>query len=153
MIFDFFKNAGKYSHIPYIEEVRKYVSGRNGLLIPEGEHEILGRELFVRVAEYQTGAKDEKPFEAHQLYADLQLVLMGEEEMGCSLETPKAATPYNKEADICFFELPVQISSLLVSAGQFAFFFPGELHRPGCHPGTVSSRVKKLVFKIKINQF
>ncbi len=124
---------------------------RLGTEIPDGEIEISGRDLFVRVASYETGPSSEKRFEAHQIYADLQLVIQGKERMDVSVEGhPRAVTDYDFKADISFFEDPKKESSICVSAAQFAFFFPGELHKPGCHIANTSEKVKKLVFKIKM---
>lgn len=153
MIFDEFKNLHRYSGIPYLSEIEKYVKERDCTQVPDGEHEILGRELFVRVAEYFTGPASEKQFEAHLVYADLQLVVAGREVMDVSLEThPKAVTSYEKAPDIQFFKDTSEISSVTVSSGQFTVFFPGELHKPGCHVNQAPGKVKKLVFKIRMSK-
>ncbi len=151
MILDLFENSRRYPGIPYLAEIERYVSSQDCVKIPDGEHEILGRELFVRVAEYQTGAPAEKKFEAHKIYADLQYVVKGEEIMGLSLDSaPKPVTQYDPKADIQFFETAGEGSPLLVPSGQFTVFFPGELHKPGCLVGGIPGTVKKLVFKIKM---
>lgn len=151
MIFDFIQNIQRYPKIPYLRDIQKFISERDCMKIPDGEHEIVGRNFLVRVAEYETGPAEEKMFEAHTVYADLQYVIQGREIMGVSLEkNPEPATAYDEKADIRFFKTPAEFSLQTVSAGQFTFFFPGELHRPGCHPGAAPSKVKKLVFKIKI---
>lgn len=151
MILDFFSNLKRYTTLPHLQEIERYVTSRDCCTIPDGEHEILGRDLFVRVAEYKTGTPLEKQFEAHTVYADLQYVVSGAEIMECSLEKqPTAVTSYHKEADIQFFESPKEISCKLVAAGQFTVFFPGELHKPGCWVESKPAKVKKLVFKIKM---
>lgn len=134
-----------------MREIEKFVNSQDCTQIPDGEIEILGRDLFVRVMEYATGPAEEKRFEAHQVYADLQLVVKGEEVMGYALATnPEPATAYDQKADIQFFKNVKETASLWVPAGQFVVFYPGELHRPGCWVNSVSASVKKLVFKIKI---
>ncbi len=151
MIFDYFKNISRYPSLPYIKEIEKFVGSRDCSKVPDGEHEILGRELFVRVADYQTGPAEQKQFEAHLVYADLQLIASGSEIMKVSLELkPKAVTSYERAPDIQFFEDPAEVSSVVVSAGQFAVFYPGELHKPGCNLPAGLGRIKKLVFKIKM---
>lgn len=156
MIFDDFENAGRYPDIPYLKEIREYLeslrSPDGGMNFPPGpEQEILGRNLLVRVGEYETGPADQKQFEAHTVYADLQLVVSGAEIMQVSLEKqPVPVTEYNEEADIRFFKDPEEISSALVSSGQFTVFFPGELHKPGCLANGIPAKVRKLVFKISM---
>lgn len=151
MIFDQIKNIHRHTGLPYLDEIQRYITGRDCVQVPDGEHEILGRELFVRVAEYNTGSPQEKQFEAHLVYADLQYVVSGMEVMEISLETrPQAVTSYEKAADIQFFKDPAEISPVLVPAGHFTVFFPGELHKPGCYSSGIPGRVKKLVFKIRM---
>ncbi len=152
MFFDDFKNSARYSQFPHMQAIEKFVRSQDCTKIPDGEIEILGRDLFVRVMEYSTGPAEEKRFEAHRTYADLQFVVQGEEVMGYALVTsPEAATTYDEKADIQFFKNVRETASLLVPAGQFVVFFPGELHRPGCEVHARPGKVKKLVFKIKIS--
>ena len=156
MILDDFKNGERYPGIPYLKEIGEYLeslmSSDGSLNFPSGpELEILGRDLFVRVGEYETGPSDQKQFEAHTVYADLQFVVLGAEVMEVSLEkNPRPVTVYNKETDIRFFEDSTEISPVRVAAGQFTVFFPGELHKPGCWVDGVSGKIKKLVFKIRM---
>ncbi len=151
MIFDAFSNLSRYPKIPFAKEIAEFVSSRDCSKIDREETEIIGRDLFVRLGNYTTGAASEKQFEAHTVYADLQLVISGAEVMDISLEkNPKPVTLYKPEADIRFFEDPADISSVLVPAGHFTVFFPGELHKPGCHVQDRPVKVKKLVFKIKM---
>lgn len=154
MIFDDFKKNGYYAaSIPFLKEIADFVSARDCSRMPDGEIEILGRDLFVRTAEYLTGPADLKKFEAHKVYADLQLVVKGEEIMDVSVfEGAKACTPYDPAADIHFFEPVQDFSRVKVRAGQFTFFIPGELHKPGCQTGAAPERVKKLVFKIRMGK-
>ena len=151
MIFDDFSSLSRYVSILPVQEIQKFTSRYDLTRIPNGEIEISGRDLFVRVAEYATGPADEKKFEAHAVYADLQLIASGVECMEVLLDkTPLPVTDYDEKADIQFYQASKNISQVCVSAGQFTVFFPGELHRPGCIVEGVSSRVKKLVFKIRV---
>lgn len=172
MIFDSFENLHRYPAVPFLKEIERFVEGLVGpeieseaALVPmdkhclsenlrfpfEAEYEIVGRELFVRTGSYSTGPAEEKQFEAHQFHADLQLMVSGREIMECGLaRVPKPVTSYDKRADIQFFEAPPEFSSVLVSAGHFVVFFPGELHKPGCQVDSKPGPVKKLVFKIRM---
>lgn len=150
MIFDDFKNLSRYPQIPFLHDIHHFIEKHYCSKLQDGEVEILGRDLFVRIAEYDTGPAEEKKFEAHTVYADLQYLASGKEIMGFSSETAKPVTNYDPKADIRFFEITQKETPLLVSAGQFTVFFPGELHRPGCLAGPQPEKVKKLVFKIKM---
>jgi len=151
MILDYFENNGRYPQIPFLTEIRRFAVERDCTQIPDGEIEILGRDLFVRVARYPTGPAAEKKFEAHRVYADLQYVVSGQEIMEYSIAPgPRPAASYDTPGDIQFFEDVRGSTPLLVPAGQFTVFFPGELHKPGCHVGDAQGMVKKLVFKIRM---
>lgn len=151
MITDHFSNLERYPQIPFLKYIQRFITEQDCLKIRNGEIEILGRDLFVRIAEYDTGPADQKQFEAHKIYADLQYIAAGREVMDVSLErNPKPVTEYDAAADIRFYEDPLEIFSLMVGAGQFTFFYPGELHKPGCLALENLSRIKKLVFKIKV---
>ena len=151
MIKDYFKNLQRYPNIPFLKYIERFVAEQDCVNIRNGEIEILGRDLFVRIADYQTHSAEKKQFEAHEVYADLQFVTVGSEVMDVSLETnPKPVTSYDEKTDIRFFENPPEISSILVSAGQFTFFYPGELHKPGCFVKGKPGKIKKLVFKIRM---
>lgn len=151
MIHDFIGNLTRYSQIPFLKYIERFIAEQDCANIRNGEIEILGRDLFVRIADYETGSAAAKQFEAHTVYADFQFIASGAERMDVSLEKmPQPVTPYDEKTDIRFFKDPIEISSLLVSAGQFAFFFPGQLHKPGCDLGGVPQKIKKLVFKIRM---
>lgn len=151
MILDTIENLSRYPQIPFSSDIERFIRGRDCTEIPDGEAEIIGRDLFVRVAAYSTGPASGKKFEAHTLYADFQFIAAGGETMHYSLApASKPAAPYDSKADIQFFDLASNDTALLVKAGQFAVFFPGELHKPGCLAGTAPGSVKKLVFKIRM---
>ena len=84
MIFDPFGNCREYPEILHPKEVQRFASSQNRREIPEAKIEILGRDLFVRAAEYLPKPANEKKFESHQVYADLQGAVKGREIMRCS---------------------------------------------------------------------
>lgn len=152
MISDSFDNSARY-HIPYFAQIARFLEERGSAEISEGEIEILGRDLFVRVSEYVPGRPDKKQFEAHRIYADFQFIAAGREIIQYTSEPNlKSSAHYDEREDIQFFETPSDLSSLVVFAGQFVFFFPGELHRPCCQADPNPGKVRKLVFKIRMGK-
>ncbi len=150
MIFDHIRNLPRYA-FPQAQEIAAFLSANDPLKVPVGEVEIQGRELFVRPMEYETKASSEGKFETHRLYADLQFVADGAEVMQMAL--PEGLAPvsgYDAAGDYQFFRSEGKISEIDVPAGHFAFFYPGEAHRPCCHSGGKAGKVKKLVFKIRM---
>ncbi|HEY8965672.1 MAG TPA: YhcH/YjgK/YiaL family protein [Candidatus Methylacidiphilales bacterium] len=114
-----------------------------------GRHEGEGKNLFVTVHDYETGPAGAKPYEAHARYADIHYVLRGRETIHYApLDRLRPLSPYDGEKDIRFYEgRDEDLPSLVLEAGAFALFLPGEAHKPGCLAGT-SPYVKKAVAKI-----
>ena len=118
---------------------------------PVGVYEISPRARAI-VSEYTTKPENEKGFEAHREYIDIQFLLAGEEQIACQpLEYLQETSPYNGEKDILFLadrgQLPPQ--NLPIGHGLFAILFPQDGHKPGlCIKEAVG--VKKVVVKVKI---
>jgi biofilm protein TabA len=150
MIYDSINQLGRYD-VPMAREIMAFLKEHRADDLPVGEIEIRGRELFVRPAEYQTRLPEEGRFETHQVYMDLQYVLKGAEIMQFAPSdrlTP--ATSYDVQGDYQFFMAGKDITDVVVRAGEFVVYYPGEAHRPMCQHGLGAESVKKLVFKIKM---
>ncbi len=151
MILDHIDNLSRYT-IPYQDKISAYLKTNKPHDIPDGEHEIDGRNLFVRVMTYAPKPATENSFEAHRIYADLQYVASGIELMQVTPpDQLEPTTDYDPTKEYQFFKSKGIITDCVVRAGEFTVFFPGEAHRPSCQYLSHTDKVKKLVFKIKIN--
>lgn len=120
--------------------------------LPVGRIDIAGNDLFVLVQSYETQPAPAKKWESHDRYADIQIVVKGQEQLGWAPAGTAAVTePYNAEKDITFFGQPAINTPVNLGSGEFAFFFPGELHQPGVQPTVPaeSQVVRKLVLKVR----
>lgn len=118
--------------------------------LPAGITEIDGKEVFANVQEYTTKPWEECPFEAHDRYFDIQYVVYGRETFGyVKREGLKGAVPYDKEADLVFFEEPEDSGRIILEAGDLAIVPPEDAHKPRCIAGE-SCKVKKIVLKVKV---
>ena len=132
-------------------QIKTFLKKQDPLSLTGEEVEINGRELFVRIAEYKTRLSQEGRFETHKVYADLQYVVSGAEIMQFApANALTLATEYDPQGDVAFFTAQKDITDVVVRAGEFVVYFPGEAHRPMCQRGLGPEAVKKLVFKIKI---
>lgn len=112
----------------------------------------LDEGLHAMLAEDETGPAAEGEWEAHRRYVDVQCVLEGEESIGwASDEGQLPRRDALAEEDCLYFNPPRNPSWLHLSPGNYAVFFPDDLHCPLRHPG--SSRVRKVVVKIDIALF
>lgn len=104
------------------------------------------QDVYVNVMEYEPKSAEDAVFETHELYADLQLILSGEEYMGyAALGDLSQKSEYDKEKDIAFWTGKAAL--LPLRAGEFAMFYPGEPHAPSLKKS--AGKVKKAVFKIR----
>jgi YhcH/YjgK/YiaL family protein len=87
--------------------------------------------------------------EYHKKYADIHIVLEGEEIIGyTSFEDCVETKAYNSEKDIAFVKGENQ-AEVLLNGKNFALFFPEEVHLPLLKVGEIKE-IKKVVFKIEI---
>lgn len=112
-----------------------------------GDHELDGRNVFVKVSAYNSKNPGETFFETHQKYTDIHLVLSGMEYIGSAdfTETTEK-TAYDSDKDIQFYHAK-NSKNHLADPDTFFLFFPGEPHRPGVKVDE-SIPVKKIVIKI-----
>ena len=151
MIYDSLSNSYRYN-IPQLEKIKEFISKNNCLDLPNGQIDINSKDLFVKVMEYEPKPASENRFETHQVYADLQYVVSGVELMQVTPTTSLIqATEYDSIGDYQFYTSTSFITDIVVNSGQFVVFYPCEAHRPACVFLDNKSKVKKLVFKIKIN--
>ena len=116
--------------------------------LADGKHDIGGGAHAI-VSTYQTASPDEKKFEAHRKYIDLQCVVEGEEIVHVAhVSTLATADEYDETRDVAFFHDPASHESIVLRAGYFAVFYPEDAHRPGMTAGGAPSTVRKVVVKI-----
>lgn len=108
--------------------------------------------IYVKKVQYQTGAPSSCRFESHRREVDLQFIVDGSERIDL---LPRAAvdisSPYDAKSDVEFYEprgtLP---TSLQMTPGDFAVFFPEDIHQCGWLNGC-GKELRKYVFKIDIS--
>lgn len=116
--------------------------------VPDGRIEIDGERLYASVSTYATGTRDERRFEAHRQYIDIQVLLSGEEAIDVSLERDLDPLEiYDPQRDVMFLKPPQHAASVPMRPGWFAVFYPHDVHRPGCHLQG-PQRVRKIVMKV-----
>jgi len=154
MIIDSIDHLRRYM-LPETKEILKFIAEHDCAHLPDGEIELEGRQLFVRIMSYIPKPSLENRFEIHRIYADVQYVVSGAELMQIArMKDLSPLTDYDPQGDYQFFKAScdtISPTSLIVQAGEFAVFYPQEAHRPSCLYEGHKGLVKKLVFKVKIN--
>ncbi|MGL5373223.1 MAG: YhcH/YjgK/YiaL family protein [Aeromonas veronii] len=113
---------------------------------PLGKTEIDGPNLFCLVSEDLTEPAADRRGEFHQQYLDIQLLLCGEEWIGVGPHDYVSDGADHPHPDLWFVD-DEQTTYLALQPGDFAIFWPGELHRPLC-TFNQPAKVKKLVVKV-----
>ena len=148
MIIDSLANAKRYYHLhKHFAKAFEFILQQDLTAIEIGKYPVDGDEIHASVMN-KDGLKaiDGKP-EAHNNYIDIQVCPAGTETLGWkpreTCTSPKG--DYNPEKDIIFYnDKPDTWFNL--QAGQFAIFYPEDVHTPLIGEGPI----KKLVVKIKM---
>jgi biofilm protein TabA len=148
MILDHISNIDKYACLhPRFGKAFEFVKGLNLETLEAGQKfEIDGKDIHASVSGKEGQKAGDAKFEAHDNYFDIQICPSANETIGWSPRdaVKEIKTPYNPEKDITFFaDKPHTYFQL--KAGEFAIFYPEDVHAPMIGNGLI----KKLVVKIK----
>ena len=148
MILDTLSNSDRYLLLhPRFEKAFAFIKSQNPEKMEAGKYQIEGDALHASVYLKEGVKENEAKFEAHDRYIDIQVCPSGREQLGWkprkSCVDPTGE--YNAEKDVIFYnDKPETYFEL--HAGQFAIFFPDDVHAPMIGSGPI----KKLVVKVKI---
>ncbi len=147
MIIDSLENAEKYYSIhPLFKQAFEWIKSQDLAAIEVGKFEI-AEGLKAGVSNKEGYTAETAKFECHNNWMDIQVALSPTETMGWSARS-KVSNPageYNAEKDVIFWnDKPGTYFDL--QFGQFAVYFPEDVHAPQIGEGMI----KKLVVKIKI---
>jgi YhcH/YjgK/YiaL family protein len=149
MLLDQLDNWPGYFGLPAWTEAMRFVEGL-GPDTADGDYEVRGRDIWARVFNYATKPLCQAVLEAHRTYADIQVLLAGEEFQGrYPARDLTVKTPYDPAADVEFFEHPEPYTtSWLLRPGMFAVFLPQDAHMT---QGQVAAPApaKKVVVKVR----
>ena len=149
MIIDTLANASKYFSLhPSFAKAFDYINQNNVATLADGIYETPeGLKVIVNTGMGKTAQASLAKFECHDKNIDIQLCVKGIETMAWK-PREKCLTPngeYNPDKDVRFFSDAPDMSFQLTD-GQFAVFFPEDVHAPMIGDG----EIKKVVIKVKI---
>lgn len=150
MIYDNGTRLSVYHSLPGIAAAADFLHRMNPDALTPGKIR-LGGGVFVNVNCYAPEA--ESKWEAHRSYIDLQYVVRGNETMASVLlEDALDASAYDEKKDVQFFAdaKDGRAVEMQFGDGDFALFFPGDVHMPGLRNEQTAGEVCKLVFKIPV---
>ena len=149
MIVDSLKNADRYANVhPLFARAFEYLRHTDLASIEVGKYDVAdGLKAIVSDKKGMTAEESCAKFECHNANIDIQVCISGKETLGWKPRQSCVSErePYNPEKDVQFYtDAPDMFFQL--EDGQFAIFFPEDVHAPMIAEG----EVKKMVIKVKI---
>jgi YhcH/YjgK/YiaL family protein len=149
MIIDTIQNASRYFSVhPLFAKAFAYINSADLVNATDDKSEIgEGLKAIFSNAPGKTAEASLAKFECHNKNIDIQLCISGKETIGWT-PREKCVTPnggYNEEKDVQLYHDGADTFFQLTD-GQFAIFFPEDVHAPMIGEGNI----KKLVIKVKL---
>lgn len=137
------------SYNPLFNIVSDFLDNNDLSALPVGKIELEGG-IFLNIGDYYEPYAAGDKWEAHRRYADLQIVVDGNECMdSAALSDCIGEGEYFEEDDYLFYDkCNGSITTTKAFPGTFAYFAPTDPHRPGIK--LEADKVKKAVFKIPV---
>lgn len=151
MIFDNIENAPLYYKMhPLFQKAFEYLTTNDFNTIENGVYEVDDKNILAIVNSYHTEPVEQRFWEGHKKYIDIQLMVKGTENMAhAPVQFAKVIQPYDEEKDFIKYEAKGQETT--VPAGYFTIFYPSDVHMPNLISGQIEE-VKKVVMKVKIEE-
>jgi YhcH/YjgK/YiaL family protein len=152
MILDNIKNTERYKKTdPKFKAAFDFLENTDLEALEPGRHEIMEDDVFVLIQEYTTYPEEGRLMEAHHKYADIQVVICGEEVIYYAEDSSRMSldSPYDEQKDCVLYDSKAPETKCILRKGDFAVFYPNEFHMPCCKLSE-SCEVKKAVVKVKV---
>jgi len=150
MIIDTIQNAHKYFSVhPLFEKAFDYIKSTDLSNAEVGKSDIAdGLKAIISNKKGMTAAESIAKFECHNKNIDIQLCIKGQETIAWKPREKCIAQKgeYNPEKDVLFYDDAPDMYFQLID-GQFAIFFPEDVHAPMIGG---EDEIKKLVIKVKL---
>ena len=102
------------------------------------------------ISSYETKSREDKEYESHRKYIDIQLLLSGSEYIEVAPITSLTVTKeYSEAADVMFFSNSVKGDNIVLEPMKPVVFQPEIGHMPGIR-NKKEEVVKKIVFKVPV---
>lgn len=124
-----------------------YLKNTNISELKDGKY-VISDNMYVNIQTYTT--KNDADYEAHRLYADIQYIISGEENIGVTDYSSCSTTKvYNEESDIEFLKGDGEYINL--KEGEYLILYPEDAHKPSISVDKLNpAKVRKAVVKIKL---
>uniref|UniRef100_A0A7C4LPL2 DUF386 domain-containing protein n=1 Tax=Schlesneria paludicola TaxID=360056 RepID=A0A7C4LPL2_9PLAN len=127
----------------------QYLRTMNFTMVADGKYPLANSRIMAIVSRYRSKPMSEAVWESHRRHIDIQYVVQGRERCGYApLDGgPRVTVPYDEHKDVQFHEPGRDLFDL--TAGNFAVFFPHDVHAPSLADGEPAD-VLKVVLKVPV---
>lgn len=149
MIYDKLENAKNYKGLnPNLDAALSYLASHDLSLLPSGRTDINGSLVYINVMEASAAPAEERGFEIHKKYMDIQIDLYGTEIIEIGDSSSMTVPHYEEKTDFGKAICPT-LASCTMGPGNFIICMTEEPHKPGIAAGS-DLTLKKCVVKVHI---
>lgn len=149
MIYDKLENTEIYKGFnSNLDTALSYIASHDLTSLPLGRTEVDGSNVYINVMEASAAPAQERGFEIHKNYMDIQIDLAGTEIIEIGDSSEMKISDYAEETDFGKAECPV-LASCTMGPGNFIVCMASEPHKPGI-AAKEDCFLKKCVVKVHV---
>ena len=149
MIYDKLANMGLYKGMnPNLDTAIDYILTHDLNELPLGKTVVDNDKVFINVMDAKASPVEERAYEVHKKYMDIQIDLEGVERIDTGDVTTMVMDEFNEEKDVAK-ATAVDLAQCLIGPGNFIICMAGEPHKPNIAVSE-NTVLKKAVCKVHI---
>lgn len=149
MIYDKLSNLGFYRGInKNLDTAIDYILTHDLNELPIGKNIVDGDNVFINVMEAKAFPLEEREYELHKNYFDIQMDLVGVERVDTGNREDVTVSSYNEVSDVAVCDASY-VSECIIGPGNFIICMPNEPHKPNIQV-TEDTYLKKAVCKVRL---
>ena len=127
------------------------------LSLVHGSYDVGYNDIKMNVGKYFTKQENEKIWESHKKYLDVQIMINGTEKVAISNIRNMEVKSFDSEKDLVILEGEKEFD-LVMRTGDVLVFFSNDVHKPELNisetdnSGSIRKIITKVVFKIEIDK-
>ena len=127
------------------------------LSLVNGSYDVGYNNIKMNLGKYFTKSENEKFWESHKKYLDVQIMINGTEKVAINDIRDMEVKSFDEEKDLTILEGD-KAFDIIMKTGDVLVFFPNDVHKPELNvsenddSGNIRKIVTKVVFKIEINK-
>lgn len=127
------------------------------LSLVNGSYDVGYNNIKMNLGKYFTKSENEKFWESHKKYLDVQIMINGTEKVAINDIRDMEVKSFDEERDLAILEGD-KAFDIIMKTGDVLVFFPNDVHKPELNvsenddSGNIRKIVTKVVFKIEIDK-